>query len=301
VHTAEDQPYVDYLKDDLGFDSVDPQVSGNTLRVYTDALEQIHKLLPKGTPRSVLSLRGRLSVRPLTKEAVGAPVKEQTKGMFGNTALGDNPTIFLRRTGPEGTSDYFEKIRTVQHEWFHAFDDYMLTHFSDSYKYDLKSGQVSALRSREDIIEQSRMASSDAAKLSGMRPELFEVWDRLRLAVITPDVRGGRPNMAARVETKEGDYVSRNWEMMSRAFEQYMEVKEAASIGEPAMLSRGVTYPFADEMKVLEPLFDDLFAGLKVRKAKTRGKREIPTWYGAAPVIGAGAVAPTPDNTTPEL
>jgi hypothetical protein len=202
--------------------------------------------------------------------------------------MGDNPTIFLRRTGPEGTSDYFEKIRTVQHEWFHALDDYMLTHFSDSYKYDLKSGQVSALRSREDIIEQSRMASSDAAKLSGMRPELFEVWDRLRLAIITPDVRGGRPNMAARIEDDSGDYVNRNWEMMSRAFEQYMEVKEATSVGEPAMLSRGVSYPYADEMKVLEPLFDDLFAGLKVRKAKTRFKKEIPTWYGAAPVIGVG-------------
>ena len=296
VHKADDMPLVDHLKNHYGFSDIDPAVNGNSLRMYSEAMDMLADLLPiaKGTPPQVFSLRGRLSVMPFTKEAMGVKeVNQTTSGAFHNTAMGDNPRMFVRRPNGSTGEDFYKKIRVVQHEWFHALDDYLLTHFSDSFKWNQEAGSVSAQGNVLDIAEMGRMASADGAKMTGMRPELFEKWDRLRTAILTPADRGGRVNLASRMKANDPnqDYLGQNWEMMSRSFEQYLEVKDAAKFGEPPSLSRGVNYPYADEMKILEPLFDDFFAELKVKEAKTRTKRPIPTWYAAPPVAGAAALA----------
>jgi len=305
VHSAEDQPFVDYLKEDVGFSHVSQDVKGNDLKVYTQAIDDLYELLPlkKGTPRSVLSLRNRLAIHPIKDASSEAnPLPSSTRGAFSNTEFGDQPKLFLRKSGAEGSTDYFEKIRVVQHEWFHALDDYLLTHFSDHYKWHPDSGDAKLQSDVGSITAQGRMASGDDAKLSGMRPELFDKWDRLRTAVVTPAVRGGLPNMAQRVtaDASKKDYLAKNWEMMSRAFEQYMELKESAKFGEQARIARGVNYPGASEMKILEPLFDDFFAELSVKKMNTRGgRRSVPAWY-SAPVVAAGAGAMTPDEARAE-
>ncbi len=292
-HDAADTPYVDYLKDEVGFSHVDTGVKGNSLRVYSEAFDQLYDLLPlaKGTSRNVLSLRGRLSAMPMTKEATGTDYSLATRGAFSNIVNGDEPRMFMRAAGKEGSSDYYEKVRVVQHEWFHALDDYLLGHFSESHKWNQVSGRITQAGTEEEIRALNNAASSDGAKLSGMRPELFEKWERLRTA-ITTKAEGGRNNMAGRIAQSDlgnKDYLQNNWEMMSRSFEQYMEMKDSAKFGEPPALSRGIHYPYADEMKILEPLFDDFFAELKVKQVRDRNRKPVPTWYGVAGAVGAAA------------
>ena len=295
-HEGEDKLFADYLIDKVGFNDIDPGVNGEAIKMYTDAFDTLYDVLPfaKNTPRKVLSLRGRLSLKPFSKGAFGEQaVPDTTRGVFANHPMDDNPRIFVRR--PESEEDYFNKVRVVHHEWFHALDDYLGSHFEASYKYNPQFGLIgsSGKSTLDEMQRLGRQASAEGARLTGMRPEVFETWDRLRTAILTPAMRDSVPNMAKRVpEYPKGEYLQKNEEMMARAFEQYMSIKEAKHAGEAPRIARGQNYPFKSEMMILEPLFDDFFGSLKVKEAKSPKGKPTPMWYGIGGAAAGTAGAP---------
>jgi len=238
----------------FGFRDVHHEVTDASAMAYRDAFDEIYNVLPwkKGTPKTALSLDGRLSLHPFNPGEQGT--SDMTKGIFNNSKNFDSPIIGVKQ--PTDVLDEIQVRSTIHHEWFHALDEYMARYY----------GGHSGANDADRVYY-----ASEGAKMTGMRKELFEKWDRLRQAVTTASPE--RRNMAFILDNdtmseKQRQYFRDPQEMMARSFQQYMEVRLAESAGEPPHWM-GKNYPGPGEMAVLRPLFDDLFAEFKSAPSKS--------------------------------